>query len=41
MQMATYEPGQKSPDRLDAMVWAMTELFQRNIENEMPSVFVV
>ena len=41
MQMATYEPGQKSPDRLDAMVWAMTELFQNNIENEMPSVFIV
>ena len=28
MQMATYEPKDKSPDRLDAMVWAMTELFQ-------------
>ncbi|GHU10552.1 large terminase [Alphaproteobacteria bacterium] len=27
MQMATYEPKSKSPDRLDAMVWAMTELF--------------
>lgn len=27
LQMATYEPGQKSPDRLDAMVWAMTYLF--------------
>lgn len=27
LQMATYEPGQKSPDRMDAMVWAMTELF--------------
>lgn len=31
LQMATYEPGQKSPDRMDAMVWAMTELF--HIEN--------
>lgn len=27
LQMATYEPGQKSPDRMDAMVWAMSELF--------------
>ncbi|GHT92630.1 DNA-packaging protein [Alphaproteobacteria bacterium] len=27
MQMAIYEPKSKSPDRLDAMVWAMTELF--------------
>jgi len=27
MQMATYMPGEKSPDRMDAMVWAMTELF--------------
>lgn len=27
VQMATYEVGCKSPDRLDAMVWAMTELF--------------
>ncbi|MDR2682114.1 MAG: hypothetical protein LBB29_03670 [Holosporaceae bacterium] len=26
-QMATYEPKSPSPDRLDAMVWAMTELF--------------
>lgn len=28
LQMATYEPGQKSPDRMDAMVWAMTALFK-------------
>lgn len=28
LQMATYEPGQKSPDRMDAMVWAMSELFR-------------
>lgn len=27
MQMATYERNGKSPDRLDAMVWAMSELF--------------
>lgn len=25
-QMCTWEPGQKSPDRLDALVWALTEL---------------
>lgn len=30
MQMATYVPGNKSPDRLDAMVWAMSELFNVN-----------
>jgi phage terminase large subunit-like protein len=26
-QLCTWEPGDKSPDRLDAMVWAFTELF--------------
>lgn len=26
-QMCTWEPGQKSPDRMDALVWAITELF--------------
>jgi len=25
-QLCTWEPGQKSPDRLDALVWALTEL---------------
>jgi phage terminase large subunit-like protein len=43
MQMATYEPRSKSPDRLDAMVWAMTELF--NVSSgcglRMPGVFTV
>lgn len=42
MQMATYEPGQKSPDRLDAMVWAMTELFGvRDTESVFPAIFLV
>ena len=27
MQMATYEPGDKSPDRLATRVWAMSGLF--------------
>lgn len=26
-QLTTWEPGDKSPDRLDALVWAFTELF--------------
>ena len=26
-QLCTWEPGMKSPDRLDALVWALTELF--------------
>ena len=26
-QLCFWEPGDKSPDRLDAMVWAFTELF--------------
>jgi phage terminase large subunit-like protein len=25
-QMCTWVPGEKSPDRLDALVWALTEL---------------
>ncbi|MDR2158099.1 MAG: terminase family protein [Holosporaceae bacterium] len=41
MQMATYEPKAKSPDRLDAMVWAMTELFNISENSAMPSVFVI
>lgn len=41
-QMATYEPGQKSPDRLDAMVWAVRELFSINDpSNLIPSVYVI
>ncbi len=31
-QMATWVPGDKSPDRLDAMVWALTELMLSNAE---------
>ncbi|MDR3187450.1 MAG: terminase family protein [Holosporaceae bacterium] len=40
MQMATYEPRSKSPDRLDALVWAMRELFQINEHSLMPAIFV-
>ncbi|MDR1551370.1 MAG: terminase family protein [Holosporaceae bacterium] len=39
MQMATYEPKSKSPDRLDAMVWAMTELFTAQQVFSSPLVF--
>ena len=42
MQMATYEPGTKSPDRLDAMVWAMSELFKISQSGIIaPSVWAV
>jgi phage terminase large subunit-like protein len=41
LQMATYEPKSKSPDRLDAMVWAMTELFNINAQSQIPSIFIV
>jgi len=27
-QLCTWEPGKKSPDRMDALVWAFTELFK-------------
>jgi phage terminase large subunit-like protein len=41
LQMATYEQNGKSPDRLDAMVWAMTELFNiRSGTSSPPSVWV-
>lgn len=30
MQMATYEPKNKSPDRMDSLVWALRELFHMN-----------
>lgn len=39
MQMACYEPGQKSPDRMDALVWALSELFSVNSSNGPPMVF--
>lgn len=38
-QMCTYEAGsQDSPDRMDAMVWAMTELIGRNYVITVPSM---
>ncbi|MDR3179551.1 MAG: terminase family protein [Holosporaceae bacterium] len=38
-QMATYEPKSKSPDRLDAMVWAMTELFSASTPKALPLIW--
>jgi len=40
MQMATYTPKDKSPDRLDAMVWAMTELFEISDDSKTPAIFM-
>ncbi|MDR1375220.1 MAG: terminase family protein [Holosporaceae bacterium] len=39
MQMVTYEPRSRSPDRLDALVWAMRELFQIDEHMKIPSIF--
>jgi len=41
MQMATYVPKSKSPDRLDAMVWAMTELFNLSSKTSTPGAFLL
>ncbi|MDR0632160.1 MAG: terminase family protein [Holosporaceae bacterium] len=41
MQMATYKLGNKSPDRLDAMVWAMTELFKIHQNQRMPLILTI
>ncbi|MDR1334900.1 MAG: terminase family protein [Holosporaceae bacterium] len=41
MQMVTYEPKNKSPDRLDALVWAMTELFDISSITQIPSSWTV
>lgn len=41
LQMATYEVRGKSPDRLDAMVWAMTELFQLSQSTRIPLVWQI
>ncbi|MDR2794531.1 MAG: terminase family protein [Holosporaceae bacterium] len=38
-QMATYEPKSRSPDRLDAMVWAMTELFNTSAPGAQPVIW--
>lgn len=40
MQMATYVPKGKSPDRLDAMVWAMKELFNITEVKHIPDIFI-
>ncbi|MDR2646301.1 MAG: terminase family protein [Holosporaceae bacterium] len=41
MQMTTYEPKSRSPDRMDAMVWAMTELFNISDNSSMPTIFSI
>jgi phage terminase large subunit-like protein len=37
-QMCTWVPGEKSPDRMDALVWALTELFLEAEENQDQTV---
>ncbi len=39
MEMATYELGQKSPDRMDALVWALSDLFEIATDNYVPKMF--
>ena len=41
MEMATYEPGQKSPDRMDALVWALTDLFEIEANDYVPRAFLI
>ncbi|MDR2107162.1 MAG: terminase family protein [Holosporaceae bacterium] len=41
MQMVNYEPGNRSPDRLDALVWAITELFGISEDTRLPSVLLL
>lgn len=40
-QMCEWEPGQKSPDRMDAMVWAFWELFKLGEKEERRPVFKI
>lgn len=35
-QLCNWEPGAKSPDRLDALVWCLTELFELENDRETP-----
>jgi phage terminase large subunit-like protein len=40
--MCEWEPGQKSPDRMDAMVWAFWELFRLGEKDEQQQqVYVI
>ena len=41
MEMTTYEPGQKSPDRMDALVWALTDLFELEANDYVPRAFLI
>ena len=36
-QMTTYVPGEPSPDRMDALVWAITELAKLGEEKKLPA----
>lgn len=40
-QLVQWAPGEPSPDRLDAMVWAYTELFGLGVERENPLAGIV
>lgn len=40
-QMCTWLPGEKSPDRMDALVWALTELIVPNIDEDDAPVTVI
>lgn len=37
-QLCSWQPGEKSPDRLDAFVWAMTELIVRKTRRQVEAV---
>ncbi len=41
MEMVTYEVDQKSPDRMDALVWALSDLFEIAMDNYMPKMFLI
>ena len=41
MEMVTYEVGQKSPDRMDALVWALSDLFEIAMDNYIPKMFLI
>lgn len=41
MEMATYEFGQKSPDRMDALVWALSDLFEIETDNYVPRILLL
>jgi len=38
-QLATWVPGERSPDRMDALVWALSALFYPTEEEEVTLVY--